>query len=545
MMDVEEKHGHICNHLDQVREVSPEGEGCEECLLNGSRWLELRVCLSCGHLGCCDSSTNQHARRHSEASGHPIMTPWADDAPWAFCYIDNVMLPGDWTRWWRDSRSAPQSESTPVSLFPILFVNFIGTLGFSIVLPFLVFLVTDWGGNAFAYGVVGATYSAFQLVGAPVLGRWSDRFGRKRILFLSQMGTFISWLVFLVAFALPTTTLVNIDWGPTGSFLITLPLLVLVLARALDGATGGNVSVANAYLADVSREEDRARNFGKMAVSSNLGFVAGPALAGLLGATAWGVVAPVVAAATISLVATLAVAFGLPESRRRCILSRSPEQTNMRKLMGQEQKDCFEMKAAAKLTMPELLGLPNIPAVFAIYFLVMLSFSFFYVSFPVFAIGTLGWSLTETGVFFAVMGLLMVVVQGPVLGRVSGFVGEKPLIVIGGLALAVGFRLFDATTDAGIYMAVSLMALGNGLMWPSVLSVLSKTAGNKYQGVVQGIAGSLGAVASMTGLLTGGVLYAFLGPTIFWVPAAVTLAVVTVAGFLPALQVPQSDSPVG
>ena len=232
-------------------------------------------------------------------------------------------------------------------MFPILFVNFIGTLGFSIVLPFLVFLVTDWGGNAFAYGVVGATYSAFQLIGAPVLGRWSDRFGRKRILFLSQMGTFISWLVFLVAFALPTTSLLSVDWAPTGSFLITLPLLVLVLARALAGATGGNVSVANAYLADVSREEDRARNFGKMAVSSNLGFVAGPALAGLLGATAWGVVAPVVAAATISLVATLAVAFGLPESRRRCILSRSPEQTKMRKLMGQEQKDCFEMKAAA------------------------------------------------------------------------------------------------------------------------------------------------------------------------------------------------------
>ena len=545
MMDLEEKHGGLCNHLDQVREVSPEGEGCEECLRNGSRWLELRVCLSCGHLGCCDSSPNQHARRHSEASEHPITAPWADDEPWAFCYIDNVTLPGDWTRWWRDSRSTPTGESTPVSLFPILFVNFIGTLGFSIVLPFLVFLVTDWGGNAFAYGVVGATYSAFQLIGAPVLGRWSDRFGRKRILFLSQMGTFISWLVFLVAFALPTTSLVNVDWGPTGSFLITLPLLVLVLARALDGATGGNVSVANAYLADVSREEDRARNFGKMAVSSNLGFVAGPALAGLLGATAWGVVAPVVAAATISLVATLAVAFGLPESRRRCILSRSPEQTKMRKLMGQEQKDCFEMKAAAKLTMPELLGLPNIPTVFAIYFLVMLSFSFFYVSFPVFAVGTLGWSLTETGFFFAVMGLLMVLVQGPVLGRVSGFVSEKPLIVIGGLALAVGFRLFDATPDAGIYLAVSLMALGNGLMWPSVLSVLSKTAGNKYQGVVQGIAGSLGAVASMAGLIAGGLLYAILGPTIFWVSAAVILAVVTVAGFLPGLPVPQSDSQVG
>ncbi len=154
----------------------------------------------------------------------------------------------------------------------------------------------------------------------------------------------------------------------------------------------------------------------------------------------------------------------------------------MRKLMGQEQKDCFGMKAAAKLTMSELLRIPSVPTLLAIYFLVMLSFNFFYVSFPVFAVGTLGWSLTETGISFAVMGLLMVGVQGPVLGRVSGFVSEKALIVIGGFTLALGFRLFDATTDAGMYLAVALMALGNGLMWPSALSVLSKAAGDTYSG---------------------------------------------------------------
>ena len=433
------------------------------------------------------------------------------------------------------------ADADPVSLFPILFVNFIGTLGFSIVLPFLVFLVTDWGGNAFAYGLVGATYSAFQLVGAPVLGRWSDRFGRKRILFFSQAGTFLSWLIFLVAFALPETALIGVDSVLTGQFLITLPLLVLVLARALDGATGGNVSVANAYLADISKEEDRARNFGKMAVSSNLGFVAGPALAGVLGTTAWGPVAPVFAAAAISLVATLAIAFGLSEPKRPCIMSRAPGQSNMRKLMGQEQKDCFEMKAAAKLTKRQLLAMPQVPTLLAIYFLVMLSFNFFYVSFPVFAIGTLGWSLTDTGVFFAVMGLAMVVVQGPILGKVSGILSEKPLIVFGGIALALGFRLFDASTTAGIYAAVALMALGNGLMWPSALSVLSKAAGDTYQGAVQGLAGSLGAIASIAGLVAGGILFATLGPTIFWASAGVILLVVAVASFLPALPVPDSN----
>ena len=170
----------------------------------------------------------------------------------------------------------------PVSLFPILSINFVGTLGFSIVLPFLVFLVTRWGGNAVVYGIMGATYSVFQLIGAPVLGRWSDLYGRRRILLASHLGTLFSWLLFLVALYLPVVALWHVESSILGTFTVTLPLLVLFVARALDGATGGNISVANAYLADITPETDRSRNFGRMAVSSNLGFVFGPALAGIL-----------------------------------------------------------------------------------------------------------------------------------------------------------------------------------------------------------------------------------------------------------------------
>ena len=138
-----------------------------------------------------------------------------------------------------------------VSIYPILAVNFVGTLGFSIVLPFLVFLVTRWGGNALIYGIVGATYSSFQLVGAPILGRWSDRYGRRRVLLLSQLGTLFSWLIFLSAFALPPDPLFSVRSSFLGEFLVSLPLLVIFLARACDGLTGGNVSVANAYLSGI------------------------------------------------------------------------------------------------------------------------------------------------------------------------------------------------------------------------------------------------------------------------------------------------------
>ena len=335
-----------------------------------------------------------------------------------------------------------------MSLLPILVINFIGTLGFSLVLPFLVFLVTDWGGNALVYGLTGATYSAFQLVGAPVLGRWSDRYGRRRILLLSQTGTLVSWLIFLGAFALPRTELLRVDSAVSGQFVLTLPLVVLIVARALDGLTGGNVSVANAYLADVTTEAQRATAFGRMAVSSNLGFVMAPAIAGVLGATALGPLVPVGAAAAISLIATLGILYRLPESNP-CVLTSNPERPNVRKLFGQEQRDCFETRGAPRLSIAQLVRQRGLPALLTMYFLVMLSFNFFYVTFPIFAVGVLGWSLPGTGTFFAVMGLLMVVVQGPVYGWVARRIREQLLIVGGSVIRDVALGAGAAVEGGG------------------------------------------------------------------------------------------------
>jgi MFS family permease len=136
-----------------------------------------------------------------------------------------------------------------LSLYPILLVNFIGTLGFSIVIPFLIFLVSKFGGNSQIYGVLGATYPAFQLLGAPILGKWSDIFGRRKILLLSQCGTLLSWIIFLSALFLPVIVLKDIHSDMFGTFALTVPLIILFFARALDGLTGGNISVAHAYLA--------------------------------------------------------------------------------------------------------------------------------------------------------------------------------------------------------------------------------------------------------------------------------------------------------
>jgi len=239
------------------------------------------------------------------------------------------------------NKNITKNRVAEISIYPILGINFVGTLGFSIVLPFLIFLVTRFGGNALIYGIIGAAYSAFQLIGDPILGRWSDRFGRKRVLLLSQLGTLFSWIIFLVALLIPPVKILNINIPLVGYFSLTLPLLILFISRSFDGLTGGNVSVANAYLADVSNKKNRNENFGKMSVSANLGFIIGPAVAGMLGATALKEILPVIIALFISVIATLLIIFILPESQH-CRLASDPEKPNVRKLFGQEHKECYD-----------------------------------------------------------------------------------------------------------------------------------------------------------------------------------------------------------
>jgi MFS family permease len=428
----------------------------------------------------------------------------------------------------RTARASPMPRG---SLLPILSVNFVGTLGFSVVLPFLVFLVTRWGGNALVYGVMGATYSLFQLIGAPILGRWSDVYGRRRILLLSQVGTLVSWFVFLLAFVLPDAPLISVRSTFLGQFALTWPLIVMFLARAFDGLTGGNVSVANAYLADMTSEEERSKNFGRMAVSANLGFILGPAIAGILGGTAWGELLPVLAALSISFVATLIIAFRLPESKP-CTIEQDPEQVNVRKIFGQEQRPCFEMQGSSRFGVREILRLERVKPLLAVYFLVMLGFNFFYVAFPIDAANRLSWSVRDVGMYLSVLSFCMVIVQGPILSWVSKGFGDARLAVVGSLLLAVSFVFFISRQTGVLYLGAVILALGNGLMWPSVVSMLSRAAGKRHQGAVQGFAGSCGAVASIVGLLVGGTLYTRLESRVFLMSSVIILSVFFIALWL-------------
>jgi MFS family permease len=418
--------------------------------------------------------------------------------------------------------SSAQNQS---QLFPLLLVNFIGTLGFSIVLPFLVFLVKDFGGNAIVFGLLSATYPAFQLIGAPMLGRWSDVYGRKRILLLSNGGTLIGWIFFLFALFLPVKSLFSITSPLFGTFVITLPLLVLFIARSIDGITGGNISVANAYLADISSEENRGNNFGKMAISSNLGFIAGPALAGILGATVYKEILPVIAALLLSLTTLIVIGLVLKESKPRSATIVVQEKGTIRKAFSQECKECYEIEDPKKLRFRDIFKLKDISFLLVLYFCIFLGFNIFYASFPIHALVSLKWSVTQLGIFYAVLSGMMVLVEGPLLRKALKKFSEEALVIIGGIILGTNFILLISNNIILVYGAAVIFAVGNGLMWPSFLSLLSKRAGSVHQGAVQGAAGSFGSLASIIGLTIGGLLYNLLGGITFLVSAGVVFAV--------------------
>lgn len=421
------------------------------------------------------------------------------------------------------------STNNQIPIFPVLLVNFIGMLGYSIVIPLLVFLVNRFGGNEFIYGLLGSIYPAFQLIGAPVLGKWSDSIGRKRVLFISQVGTFLAWGLFIIALLIPNETLFEVDSQLLGSFLISFPLIFLFLARALDGLTGGNVSVANAYLSDISTDENRKANFGKMGSSTNVGFILGPVLAGILGASIWGELLPVIAAAGISLIAIFVIQMYLPESKQGLVPA-SLRELHIKKLFQVENKECYSMEQCPDTTLRSLMRQSRIVLLFSIHFFTFLGFSFFYAGFPIFASQQLAWDPSQLGLFFAISSGIMVVVQGPVLSYLSDRVQSGSLVVIGSLLIGISFFLFPMGTPVGVWSGVALLATGNGLMWPSYLAILSETGTPANQGTIQGYANSMGSLASIFGLIFGGLLFGVVGPQIFYL-AGVFLLVIFVLSF--------------
>ena len=304
----------------------------------------------------------------------------------------------------------------------------------------------------------------------------------------------------------PSYNLFKADFKTLGTFTITLPLAIIFFARAFNGLSGGNTSVAHAYVADITEEKDRNRNFGRMAIASNLGFIIGPALAGILSVTDYGYAIPVVGAITISFIGVLLIILYIPENKELA-LKKSEDTCKIREIYDYLIKECKNTQKTTKLAFKEVFKLPNIPYMLCLYFLLFLGPGIFHTAFPLHAIAVLHWNISQLGIDFMVFGVLLISVQGTVLPKASIKYSDSILIILGSFILTTNFILLIPGNLFLTYLAMVFYALGNGVMWPSFLSLLSKIAGGKFQGTIQGFASSLGSLARVAGLILGGILY--------------------------------------
>jgi len=309
-------------------------------------------------------------------------------------------------------------------LLTIFLIVFVDLLGFGLILPLLPYYAEAYGATPVVVGLLVASYAAAQLIGAPLLGRLSDRYGRRPVLLLSVLGTFTGFL--LLAFADPLGRMISALVAPQAANLFILG--VLFLSRILDGLTGGNITVAQAYITDVTDEQNRAKGLGLIGAAFGLGFIIGPAVGGAL--SQWGYSAAAIAAATVSFLNLLAIFFFLPESL-------TPE----RQAAAQKaQRPPFTLSA-----MLSALQRPKIGPLLHIRLFFGLAFATFQTIFALYA-QAIGLEARTTGYVLAYVGLLSVIVQGGLIGPLTRRFRENWLIITG-LWLMGGGLLAWAFTD--------------------------------------------------------------------------------------------------
>ena len=348
-------------------------------------------------------------------------------------------------------------------LLPILGITFIDIVGFSMLIPMLPYFVTHFGATPLVVGLLFASFSACQLVAAPLWGAISDRIGRKMVLIVSQVGATIGWT--MLAFA-PT-----IGW--------------VFFARIVEGISGGNISVTQAYVADLVEPKDRSRAFGLIGGTFAAAMIFGPLGGGLLFAH-YGFKAPFLAAAGLQFLTLLLTYFALPESRTK--LERE-ETTGVGSILTSFRKPRLSRILWQKLAIS--LGLYGWFSVIALY----LS-------------GQLGFSLTETDYFFSFFAVFNVLSNVFLVGRMSNWLGDRTMSNVGLAALVLAFASVAVVHNIfALAGTMLLFAFGMALANTGITALISNTATGREQGMVLGASSSLDSLSGIlappisTGLL--------------------------------------------
>jgi DHA1 family tetracycline resistance protein-like MFS transporter len=390
-----------------------------------------------------------------------------------------------------------KSRSPLIIIFVTIFIDLVG---FGIVIPVLPLYAEKFGASEFVVGILLAIYSAMQFLAAPLLGRLSDRVGRRPVLLFSLIGTSLGFL--LMGFA--------------------HTLWLLFVARIIDGITGGNISTAQAYIADVTPPEERSRGMGLIGAAFGLGFIFGPALGGLLSSISPG--APFLFAAGLAAANATALYFLLPESLAAENRTAAGRRTSISQIMRES-------------------GSRTLGAVMATYFFSTVSFAMLTATYALFANHRFAFDARHTGYMFAYVGLLGAVIQGGLLGRLVNHFGDKVLAVAGTAVFALSVFALPSSGSVTMLVIVSTgIAIGNSLMTPTLNGFASKTVSAAHQGRVLGVMASAASLARIIGPVLGGWLLSrdaasresSYGITPYWVSAAIALLAMGLALTLPS-----------
>jgi len=367
-------------------------------------------------------------------------------------------------------------------IFLTIFVNLVG---FGIIIPLLPFYAETFGASPLVIGLLFAVFSVCQLAASPALGDLSDRYGRRPVLVFSLAGTVVSFVMLAVAHS----------------------VAMLFAARIVDGLSGGNISTARAYVADVTEPQDRARAYGYIGAAFGMGFIFGPALGGALAHVSY--TAPIWAAAGLTLVATAMAWLWLPETVHR---AKAGTGNPFRYLPG-------------------LLQRPLVRRALAIDFLYWLSFAVFQTTFALFAARRFGFDAPKTGYFFAAFGVLGAVIQGGLIRPIVRRLGDRPTFLLGLVFSATGLIACTAAHSVGAFaLALVPLAFGIGLGHPTVASLVSLIAGSDEQGRVQGAAGAVESLGRAIGPIWGNASLERLGESTPYLSAAVILLLAFLIG---------------
>jgi MFS transporter, DHA1 family, tetracycline resistance protein len=412
-------------------------------------------------------------------------------------------------------------------LLPIFLIVFIDLLGFGLILPLLPYYAERYGATPLVIGLLTASYAAAQLIGAPILGRLSDRHGRRPILLVSIAGTLLGFLLLGLAEPLGVSLANRFSAGEAS--LITQNVFILGLlfiSRIIDGLTGGNISVAQAYISDITEAKDRAKGLGLIGAAFGLGFIIGPAVGGLL--STWGYAVPAFAASALATFNLIMVALRLPESL-------TPE---ARALMAGRPQPAFSFR-----TLWQALNRPRVGPLLHVRFFFGLAFAMFQTVFALFAQYRLGLEPRQTGFVLAYVGVLAVLVQGFGVSRLARRFSDPQLILWSSVVMAISLAAWAWTPNVwALLVIIAPLAASGGILNTIINTALSKSVYPEEVGGTLGLSASAESLTRVIAPSLGGFLLGSIGA---WAPGVfVALLMVWVISFVWRRIVVNPDPPL-